>query len=147
MSAFAKTRACHGIRRPAQPDRTDPVPRRLRARTARCVRGRLADRDGQLPVTVAGLLWGVVLATRELAGPTWLEASCENPDITAFIALQATASPPDPARIDEICSRVLWARFAPARAAGAGADDDETGAGPPAHGSEQGEVGHARLTG
>lgn len=83
--------------------------------------------DGQPPVTVAALLRGVVLATRELAGPTWLEASCEHPDMAAFIPLQATASPPDPARIDEICSRALWAQFAPARAAGAGADDDETG--------------------
>jgi hypothetical protein len=67
----------------------------------------LADRGGQLPVMVAGLLRGVVLAARELAGPTRLEANGEDPDVAAFIALLATASPPDPARIDEICS---WLR-------------------------------------
>ena len=68
--------------------------------------------DGQPPV-LAGLLRGLVLAVRDLAGPAWLEASGDDPDVAAFTALQATASPPDPARIDEVCSRVLWARFAP----------------------------------
>ena len=39
--------------------------------------------------------------------------------MAATTVLEAAASPPDPARTDEICSRVLWARFAPP----AGQDD------------------------
>jgi hypothetical protein len=49
-------------------------------------------------------------------------AGGDDPDVAAFTARQATASPPDPARIDEICSRVLWARFGPP-----GTDRDDTG--------------------
>jgi hypothetical protein len=60
-----------------------------------------------------------VLAVRDLAGPAMLNANGDDPDVAAFTILQAAASPPEPARIDEICSRVLWARFAP----GAGRDD------------------------
>ena len=74
----------------------------------------LAGGDGRLSVAIAGLLRGLVLATRDLAGPAWLEASGDDPDIAAFTTLQASPSPPHPDRIDEICSRVLWARFGPA---------------------------------
>lgn len=74
----------------------------------------LAGTEGRMPMTMAGLLRALVLATRDLAGPAWLAASADDPDVAAFTALEATVSPPDPARIDEICSRVLWARYAPA---------------------------------
>jgi hypothetical protein len=43
--------------------------------------------------------------------------------MTAFTVLQAAASPPDPARTDETCSRVLRARFTPL----AGQDDPGPG--------------------
>lgn len=74
----------------------------------------VADQNGQLEVPArAGLLRSLVIAVRDLAGPGWLEASADDPDVATFLALQATASPPDPATIDETCSRVLWARFGP----------------------------------
>jgi hypothetical protein len=58
-----------------------------------------------------------VLAARDLAGPAWLEASGDDPDVAAFTALQATLYPPEAAEIDKICARVLWARYAPYGAA------------------------------
>jgi hypothetical protein len=71
-------------------------------------------RHGRQPAAAAaGLLRGLVIAVRDLAGPAWVEASADDPDVAAFTAMQATASPPDPRVIDETCSRVLWARFSP----------------------------------
>ena len=61
----------------------------------------------------------LVLAVRDLAGTAWLDASGDDPVVAAFTVLEAAASPPDPARIDELFSRMLWARFAP----GTGRDD------------------------
>jgi hypothetical protein len=52
-----------------------------------------------------------VQAVRDLAGPAWLHARAGDPDVAAFTALQATASPPGPARIDRACSRLVHARF------------------------------------
>lgn len=49
--------------------------------------------------------------------PAWLDASADDPDVAAFTAMQATASPPAPRVVNETCSRVLWARF---RSAGIG---------------------------
>ena len=66
-----------------------------------------------MPAALHGLLRDLVLAVRDLVGPAWLDASGDDPDAAAFTVLEAAASPPDQARIDEICSRVLWARFAP----------------------------------
>ena len=54
-----------------------------------------------------------MLAARDLAGPSWLAAASDDPDIAAFTALQATPAPPSPAGLDAIISRVLWARFPP----------------------------------
>jgi hypothetical protein len=77
----------------------------------------LADGNGRPPVGVsAALLRRLVTAVRDLAGPAWLDASADDPDVAAFTALQATVSPPDPGVADETCSRVLWARFSPAGA-------------------------------
>ena len=60
-----------------------------------------------------GLLRSLVIAVRELAGTDWLEAMADDPDVTAFTAISATASAPSPDWIDETFSRVLWARFSP----------------------------------
>jgi hypothetical protein len=70
----------------------------------------------------AALLRSLVIAVRDLASPSWLDACADDPDVAAFTAMQATASPPDPGVVDETCSRVLWARFSPAgtRSEGAG---------------------------
>jgi hypothetical protein len=64
-----------------------------------------------VPAALHGLLRDLVLAARDLAGPAWLAAASDDPDIAAFTALQATPVPPSPAELDEIISRVLWARF------------------------------------
>jgi hypothetical protein len=66
-----------------------------------------------VPAVLRGLLRDLVLAVRDLAGPAWLQAACDDPDIAAFTALQAAPVPPSPAGLDEIISRVLWARFTP----------------------------------
>jgi hypothetical protein len=75
-----------------------------------------AAADGSLRQQAAadpGLLRSLVIAVRELAGPDWLDAMDDDPDVAAFTAISATASAPSPDRIDETCSRVLWARFSP----------------------------------
>ena len=68
---------------------------------------------GDVPAVFHGVLRDLVLAARDLAGPAWLAAASDDPDIAAFTALQATPVPPSPAELDEIISRVLRARFAP----------------------------------
>jgi hypothetical protein len=74
----------------------------------------LADGNGRQSAAVsAALLRSLVIAVRDLAGPAWLDASADDPDVAAFTAMQATASPPNPGVVDETCSRVLWARFSP----------------------------------
>src|SRR5207302_2013721 len=72
--------------------------------------------DQETAAASASLLRDVVLAVRDLAGRPWLDASADDPDVAAFTAMLATASPPGPDAIDETCSRVLWARFTPAGA-------------------------------
>ena len=75
----------------------------------------LADGNGRQPAVVsAALLRSLMIAVRDLVGPAWLGASADDPDVDAFTAMQATASPPEPGVVDETCSRVLWARFSPA---------------------------------
>jgi hypothetical protein len=64
---------------------------------------------------VHSLLRGLVLTVRELAGPAWLAANTDDPDIAAFNALGATPAPPPPADLDELLARVLWARVTPAQ--------------------------------
>jgi hypothetical protein len=75
----------------------------------------LADGNGRQPAAVsAALLRSLVIAVRGLAGPAWLDASADDPDVAAFTTMQATVRPPDSGVVDETCSRVLWARFSPA---------------------------------
>ena len=59
------------------------------------------------------LLRSLVIAVRDLAGTGWLDAMADDPDVAAFTALSATANAPPPDRVDETCSRLLWARFSP----------------------------------
>jgi hypothetical protein len=130
MSAFAKTRAAAEYA--ARPARTELARTRaavLLTRLSAC-EAAMTGGDGQPPVVAAGLLRSLVLAVRDLARPAWLDASGDDPDVAAFTAMQATASPPDPARIDEICSRVLWARFPPGTAGCDARDLTGRGGGP-----------------
>jgi len=108
MSQFPKTRAAAGYA--ASRGHSD-LTRSRAAVLLRRLRACEPDLDAQPPIIAATLLRNVVLAVRDLAGPAWLEAGGDDSDIAAFSAMQATASPPDPATVDEICSRVLWARF------------------------------------
>ena len=112
MSVFPKTRAAAGYIAAAGPGEL------ARARAAILLTRLDACDDilpggGGMPAALHGLLHDLMLAVRDLAGPAWLDASSDDPDVTAFTILEAAASPPDPARADETCSRVLWARFAP----------------------------------
>jgi hypothetical protein len=68
---------------------------------------------GDVPAVFHGVLRDLVLAARDRPGPAWLAAASDDPGVVAFTALQATPVPPAPAELDEIISRVLWARFAP----------------------------------
>jgi hypothetical protein len=74
--------------------------------------------DGHSPPAASGPLRDLVLAARDLAGPAWLAASADDPDVAAFTALESAPAPPAPADLDEVLSRVLWARFAPRTASG-----------------------------
>jgi hypothetical protein len=109
VSTFPKTRAAAGYT--ARHGQTELARTRaiaLLKRLSAC-EAAVAGASGQ-PPAVAGLPRGLVLAARDLAGPAWLAASGDDPDVTAFTTLQATLRPPEVAEIDEICSRVLWAR-------------------------------------
>lgn len=122
MSTFPKTRAAAGYAARHTPgELTRAHAAVLLTRLGAC-EDLLPGDDGDVPAVLHGALRDLVLAVRDLAGPAWLDASGDDPDVAAFTALQATASPPDPARIDEICSRVLWARFGPP-----GTSRDDTG--------------------
>jgi hypothetical protein len=72
----------------------------------------LAATDGD-PGLVHSLLHGLALTVRELAGPAWLSANNDDPDIAAFTALSDAPILPPPADLDENLARVLWARFTP----------------------------------
>ena len=113
MSVFPKTRAAAGYIAGTGPGELARARATiLLARLGAC-EDILPGGEGDVPAALHGLLRDLVLAVRDLAGPAWLDASGDDPDVTAFTVLEATASPPDRARIDEICSRLLWARFAP----------------------------------
>jgi hypothetical protein len=57
----------------------------------------LTATDGD-PSLAHSLLRGLVLTVRELAGPAWLAANTDDPDIAAFIALASALTPPTPGR-------------------------------------------------
>jgi hypothetical protein len=104
VSVFPKTRAAAGHIAGAGPGELA----RARAAILLARLGACEDilpGDGDVPAVLHGLLRDLVLAVRDLAGTAWLDASGDDPDVAAFTVLEAAASPPDPARIDEICSR------------------------------------------
>ena len=120
MSTFPKTRAAAGyIARQARGELTRGRAAALTARLDACED---IPAGGDVPAVFHGLLRDLVLAARDLAGPAWLAAASDDPDIAAFTALQAIPVPPSPAELDEIISRVLWARFAPPGTPPDGAD-------------------------
>jgi hypothetical protein len=81
-----------------------------------------------VPAALHGLLRDLVLAVRDLAGPAWLDASGDDPDVAAFTVLEAAARPPDRARIDEIC----YGHASPRAPAGMIRAPGRTGPGQPA---------------
>ena len=113
MSYFPKTRAAAGYaasreRSALARGRAAALLRRLRAcETA------LDAAGGHVTPAASGQLRDLVLAARDLAGPSWLAASADDPDVEAFTVLESAPAPPAPAGLDEVLSRVLWARFAP----------------------------------
>jgi hypothetical protein len=146
MSVFPKTRAAGYIAGTGPGELARARATILLARLGACEA--ILPGDGDVPAALPGLLRDLVLAVRDLAGPAWLGANGDDPDVAVFTVRQAVASPPDPARIDEICSRVLWARFAP----GSGqADPGHGGTGPgqpapspPADGENRGTAASIR---
>jgi hypothetical protein len=148
VSVFPKTRAAAGYIAGTGPGELARARATiLLARLGAC-EDLLPGGEGDVPAALHGLLRDLVLAVRDLAGPAWLDASGDDPDVTAFTVLEATARPPDRARIDEICSRLLWARFAP------DTDRDDPGhgrtgrgqpvPGPPADGENTGTAASTR---
>lgn len=118
MSYFPKTQAAAGYAASQERSilacgRAAVLVRRLRACEAA-----LDAAGGYLWPAASGPLRDLVLAARDLAGPAWLAASADDPDVAAFTALESTPAPPAPADLDEVLSRVLWARFAPRAASG-----------------------------
>jgi hypothetical protein len=114
MIRFAKTRAAADyISRHTASDLTRSRALVLLKRLGVCEAALAAERGDR--GLVQGLLGGLVLTVRELAGPAWLAANTDAPDIAAFNALGATAAPPPPADLDELLARVLWARVTPAQ--------------------------------
>jgi hypothetical protein len=123
MSVFPKTRAAAGYIASTGPGELARARATiLLARLSAC-EDILPGGEGEVPAALPGLLRDLVLAVRHLVGPAWLDANGDDPDVAALTVLQAAVRPPDPARIDEICSRMLWARFAP----GVGPDDPGRG--------------------
>jgi hypothetical protein len=118
MSVFPKTRAAAAYIADTGPGELARARATfLLARLGAC-EDILPGGEGDLAAGLRGLLRDLVLAVRDLAGPAWLDASSDDPDVAAFTVLDAAASPPDPARIDEICSRVLWGTVRPRRRRG-----------------------------
>jgi hypothetical protein len=113
VSYFPKTRAAAGYA--ASQERS--VLARGRAavliRRVQACETALDAAGGDVPLAARGQLRDLVLAARDLAGPAWLAASADDPDVEAFTILESAPAPPAPADLDEVLSRVLWARFAP----------------------------------
>ena len=114
MGAFTKTRAAAGyICRHTSSDLTGHRALELLTQLGSCEEA-LAT-EGDIPLAVQGPLRSLILTVRELTGTGWLAVNRDDPDIAAFAALDMKPHPPSPADIDEVLSRVLWARFATLR--------------------------------
>ena len=111
MTVFAKTRVAAGwIIQHAPSDIARARAATLAGQLTRC-QAALATGNGQPPAAAYGLLRAVVLTVQDLAGRRWLEASSDTPEVTAFLAMLATARPPSVPELDQIAARLLWARF------------------------------------
>jgi hypothetical protein len=97
VSYFPKTQAAAGYAASQERSilargRAAVLVRRLRACEAA-----LDAAGGYLLPAASGPLRDLVLAARDLAGPAWLAASADDPDVAAFTALESTPAPPAPA--------------------------------------------------
>ena len=93
MSVFPKTRAAAGYiagTGPGELARTRAAI--LLARLGAC-EDILSGGEGDVPAGLRGLLRDLVLAVRDLAGPAWLDARSDDPDMAAFTVLDAAAKP------------------------------------------------------
>jgi hypothetical protein len=99
------------LHQPPHQQRPRALPRTCLAEAARGLQGRPRRRWWR-PGLGASLLRGLALTVRELAGPAWLAANTDDPDIAALAAPDDAPAPPPPADLDELLARVLWARFA-----------------------------------
>lgn len=125
MSYFPKTLAAAGY----AADRNRGVLVRGRAalliRRLRACETALDQANGHILPEANGPLRDLVLAARDLAGLAWMDARADDPDVAAFTALESEPAPPAPADLDEIVSRVLWARFAPSTTIGGEASREQ----------------------
>lgn len=136
MMPFAKTRAAaEYAARHGRSELTRTRGAVLLEQLAACQAALGDDNGRQAPAAAGGLLRELVLAVRDLAGRTWLNANSDDSDVAAFTVMQAMPAPPGPEEIDETCARVLWARFGfgrvtcaqgAASAAPGGVDEDAT---------------------
>lgn len=114
MGAFTKTRAAADyICRHTSSTLTCHRALKLLKQLGSCEAALTAE--GDMPVAVQSLLRSLVITVREMTGTGWLAVNRDDPDIAAFAALDMKPHPPSPADIDEVLSRVLWARFATLR--------------------------------
>jgi hypothetical protein len=118
VSYFPKTWAAAGYAASRKRSTTARGRAAVLVRRLRACEMALDAAGGHIPPAAAGPLRELVLAARDLAGPAWLAASADDPDVAAFTTLESAPAPPAPADLDEIVSRVLWARFAPRTASG-----------------------------
>jgi len=96
VSVFPKTRAAAGYIAGTGPGELARARATiLLARLGAC-EDILPGGEGDVPAALHGLLRDLVLAVRDLAGPAWLDASGDDPDVAAFTVLETTASPPGP---------------------------------------------------
>ncbi len=73
------------------------------------------DAAAGAPATLRDL----VVSVADCAGPEWLQAHADDPDVRRLTAYLETPVlvPGDPAELDELLARVLWARHGPEPAA------------------------------
>lgn len=113
MGTFPRTRAAaERIRDHARSDIARARADQLLDQLARCETA-LARSTRQPCPSTWGLLRALVLTVRDLAGRWWLEASSDDPAVSAFTALLDSPAPPAITNLDRIAGGVLNARYGP----------------------------------
>ena len=84
MTAFPRTRAAAGYAARHGPGELARARATLLLARLDACEDFLPDGDGDVPAARRGLLRDLVLAARDLAGPAWLAATGDDPDIAAF---------------------------------------------------------------